>query len=183
MISDINGDYLFTDLPPGKYIVSTNALATKASGTFQSTQTTTPQKGVQPVTIVSANVVDQDFGFYQYAGGPLAINLASFTAAVQDGTVELTWETVSEIDLLGFDVYRATSEDGPWTKLNETMIPAQNPGASQGSTYQAADPGLSAGQYWYRLDWVEATGAQQAATTQVEVRSLTRKMWMPMVVK
>ena len=70
----------------------------------------------------------------------------------------LTWATLNEVDLLGFDLYRAQSQNGPWTKLNATIIAAQNPGSTQGNVYQWTDPNLSDGHYWYRLDWIEIAG-------------------------
>ena len=152
------GDYLFTDLPPGNYVVSTDALSTTANGFFQTTQTGASNP-VQPVTITNANVIDQDFGYYRPPVAALSASLDYFKAEVQGRNVLLTWATLNEVDLLGFNLYRAQSQNGPWTKLNATIIAAQNPGSTQGNVYQWTDPNLADGQYWYRLDWVESTGS------------------------
>lgn len=46
-------------------------------------------------------------------GSPLAVTLASFTAAATADGVTLAWETVSETDNAGFNVYRAESDATP----------------------------------------------------------------------
>jgi hypothetical protein len=181
-VANGTGDYLFTDLPPGNYVVSTDALSTTANGFYQTTQTGASNP-VQPVTITNANVIDQDFGYYRPPVVALSTSLDYFEAEVQGRNVLLTWATLNEVDLLGFNLYRAQSQNGPWTKLNATIIAAQNPGSTQGNVYQRTDPNLSDGQYWYRLDWIEIAGSEVAAMSQVQIGSAMRKTWMPMIVK
>jgi hypothetical protein len=94
-------------------------------------------------------------------GGTLtAVTLASFTATATDaGVVLLAWETASELELLGFHLYRAEAVDGPQIRLNEALIPGQAPGSTVGATYELSDvsavPGLA---YWYWLEGVDAYG-------------------------
>ena len=45
--------------------------------------------------------------------------------AVGDGAVDLLWRTGSEVDNLGFHVYRSLSAGGPWTRLTSSLIPGQ----------------------------------------------------------
>ncbi len=52
---------------------------------------------------------------------PTQVKLMSFTAAPLDGAVELSWRTGSELDNLGFHVYRGPSADGPWTRLTASL--------------------------------------------------------------
>ncbi|MEI2688266.1 MAG: DUF362 domain-containing protein [Anaerolineae bacterium] len=90
---------------------------------------------------------------------PLAVTLASFTAQQQGDAVQVRWETVSEIDNAGFNLYRSTSSDAPGSRLNETLIPSQNPGSPAGSVYAWEDRGLDPGvAYFYRLEAVDAHG-------------------------
>ncbi|MFQ5578801.1 MAG: hypothetical protein ACE5G8_17630, partial [Anaerolineae bacterium] len=64
-----------------------------------------------------------------------AITLVSFTAAASGRDVTLTWQTGTEIDNAGFNLYRAASANGPWTKLNSALIAAQgDPVAGAGYT-------------------------------------------------
>jgi hypothetical protein len=74
--------------------------------------------------------------------------------------VSLAWETVSETSNAGFNVYRATSEAGPWAKVNPSLIPAVAPGSAEGHTYAWTDATASAsGTYFYALEDVSASGA------------------------
>ena len=90
---------------------------------------------------------------------PLAVVLARFEAAVQDGSVLLSWETVSEVNTLGFNVWRSTSPGAPEQQLNAAMIPAQAPGSSAGAIYQWQDATVEAGTtYFYWLEDVDLAG-------------------------
>jgi hypothetical protein len=76
--------------------------------------------------------------------------------AVADG-VALVWETAAEIDNAGFNVYRATSPDGPYTRVNADMIAAQGSPVA-GARYSFTDaPG--AGTFYYRLEDVDFNGS------------------------
>ncbi|MCB0236085.1 MAG: hypothetical protein KDG58_18010, partial [Anaerolineae bacterium] len=48
---------------------------------------------------------------------PLAVVLADFGAAAQTDHILVTWETVSEIDNAGFNLYRSTSDAAPGEQL------------------------------------------------------------------
>jgi len=90
-----------------------------------------------------------------FSGSPLAAMLASFDAEAYPDHILVTWETVSELGNLGFNLYRGASATGPDRQLNQTLIPSQSPGSSNGFVYtweDAADlvPGVT---YYY---WVEA---------------------------
>ena len=52
-----------------------------------------------------------------------AVGLSSFEAAPSDGAVDLLWRTGSEVDNLGFHVWRGAAADGPWTRLTSSLIP------------------------------------------------------------
>jgi subtilisin-like proprotein convertase family protein len=85
---------------------------------------------------------------------PTAVELARFEAVSEGTAIRLEWETVTEVDLLGFDLCRANSPDGSLTRLNGQQIPAQMPGSPTGATYtymdQTAIPGTSDYCYWLR---------------------------------
>ncbi len=85
-----------------------------------------------------------------------AVGLMSFTAAARDGAVDVAWATGSEIDNLGFHVYRSLSADGPWTRLTSSLIPGQGFSAT-GASYAWPDSGLQNGtRYFYRLEDVDS---------------------------
>ena len=85
---------------------------------------------------------------------PTAVTLASFTAQGGVGKASLAWETGTEIDNAGFNLYRATAEDGPYAKVNDALIAAQGDPVS-GDSYSFTDEGLSAGTYYYKLEDVD----------------------------
>lgn len=90
---------------------------------------------------------------------PLAVDLASFTAAAAAEGVTLSWETVSEANNAGFNVYRSESAEGPWVQLNAALIPAATPGSSQGNLYAWADATAAPGAvYFYVLEDVTLDG-------------------------
>jgi hypothetical protein len=49
---------------------------------------------------------------------PTVVFLSSFTAAGNGKQVKVDWETTSEIDNLGFNLYRSPKKDGRYTKLH-----------------------------------------------------------------
>ena len=88
---------------------------------------------------------------------PTAITLLYFKArAVADGSVILTWKTATEVDNAGFNIYRARSEGGLYTKINNTLIPARG-NATSGAWYKFTDtPGE--GKSYYKLEDVDYNG-------------------------
>jgi hypothetical protein len=91
---------------------------------------------------------------------PLAVDLSYLTATESVEGVTVAWETVSEANNAGFNLYRAEAADGPWTQLNATLIAAQTPGAAQGNAYAFLDPAaVAGGTYYYVLEDVALDGA------------------------
>ncbi|MBN1920287.1 MAG: pullulanase-type alpha-1,6-glucosidase [Anaerolineae bacterium] len=91
---------------------------------------------------------------------PTAVFLTSFAAAPQGESILLTWETAAELQNLGFNLYRAEAFAGPWTRLNAELIPAQNPGATFGASYEWLDTGVTPDTtYFYRLEDLDVNGA------------------------
>ena len=83
----------------------------------------------------------------------------------------VTWETASEVNTAGFNLYRGSSPDGPWTKVNDALIPAaEDP--MRGGSYRYVDEKATPGQiYYYQLEEVELGGAaNRYPPTQLESR-------------
>jgi len=87
---------------------------------------------------------------------PLAAMAEEPTPAASVVVVE--WTTESEVDMAGFNLYRSDSPDGPYVKVNATLIP----GASDpllGGKYAYTDTNVVAGQtYYYKLEDIELDG-------------------------
>lgn len=87
---------------------------------------------------------------------PTALELASFAAVARDGDIEVTWETASEINNLGFNLYRAEQADEPPVQLNDSLIPSQAPGDPGGAVYTYLDENVERAQtYHYWLDQID----------------------------
>jgi len=89
------------------------------------------------------------------------VALSSFTARGEEGGVSLEWETASELHNLGFHLYRATAEQGPYERITSSLIPGL--GSSPiGARYSYADKGLANGvTYYYKLEDVETSGRSE----------------------
>ncbi len=87
-----------------------------------------------------------------------AVELVSFEALGTDGAVELGWETASELDNLGFHLYRADTEEGPYQRITASVIPGLG-SSPAGARYTFRDSGLTNGSsYFYRLEDIETSG-------------------------
>jgi hypothetical protein len=108
--------------------------------------------------------------------GPTAIDLASFSAQASADGVTLAWETATEIDNAGFNLYRAASPDGPWTQINDALIVAQGEAVS-GASYSFVDtPGY--GTFYYQLEDVDFYGVSTIhGPVWVELGSAFRVPW------
>ena len=114
------------------------------------------------LTLDRANTASScDVGWFVVQFAPTittAVTLSSFTATPGDGRVRLDWDTSSELDNLGFHVYRATSRGGPWTRVTAALIPGLG-SSPEGARYSYEDAGLQNGTtYFYQLEDVETTG-------------------------
>jgi hypothetical protein len=86
------------------------------------------------------------------------VELESFEASPSDGAVDLSWQTGSELKNLGFNLYRSTSESGPYERVTASLIPGLGSSAT-GASYGYRDTGLTNGvRYFYELEDVETTG-------------------------
>ena len=92
---------------------------------------------------------------------PTAVALVSFEALGVDGAVELRWETGSELDNLGFHLYRSLTEEGPYEQITSNVIPGLG-SSPEGAKYAYRDSGLTNGvTYYYQLEDIETTGVTE----------------------
>jgi hypothetical protein len=117
---------------------------------------------------------------------PTAIELVSLKANLaSNSSVSVEWETATEIDNAGFNVYRSTAAGGPQTRLNKDLIPTRHPGRPIGAEYTWLDssvaPGLS---YFYWLEDIDANGtAMQHGPVSVTLRGAIpgHKAYLPVI--
>jgi len=66
--------------------------------------------------------------------------------------------TGSELDNLGFNLLRSEAEEGPYSKINESLIPGEGD-QSWGAMYSYTDTDVENGTtYWYQLEDVDIYG-------------------------
>jgi hypothetical protein len=85
------------------------------------------------------------------------ITLASFSASPSSEGVKVEWVTKSEINNLGFTLYRSI-HNGPWVQLNEKLIPGLISSVS-GQQYTYRDTGVAGGTpVCYTLEDIDLSG-------------------------
>jgi hypothetical protein len=100
------------------------------------------------------------------------------------GAVLIEWETVYEIDTMGFNLYRSESAGGPWTLLNKNLIPSLSPGGGAGAAYAWLDGNLEPGiTYFYRLEEVDIHGRRTlfGPVTAAALPNLMHDIYLPLV--
>lgn len=86
--------------------------------------------------------------------------ISSFTAQPQTVTILVQWTTVTEINIVGFNLYASPSTSGPFSKLNSGVIPSHHPGSISGSSYSFTDNSVVLNQpYYYKLEVIAVDGS------------------------
>ena len=75
-------------------------------------------------------------------------------------TFRLEWETATELENVGFNLYRSTEVGSEYVKINDTLIPSQSPGSTFGAVYTWLDEDIPPGRtYFYKLEDVSISGS------------------------
>jgi hypothetical protein len=91
--------------------------------------------------------------------GPTAVTVSSFDVNPAVQGIQVIWATANEADMAGFNLYRATDETGPRTRLNADLIPTETPGQIAGSNYTYHDTTVQpGGAYYYWLEILDRVG-------------------------
>ena len=98
-------------------------------------------------------------------GSPLPVELSSFRADLQDGSVFVKWTTASEMENAGFYVLRSREKTSGFLQVNPALIPGAGTTAEgQTYTYQDTTAGVNI-PYYYRLEEVSLSGERRAVAT------------------
>ena len=92
---------------------------------------------------------------------PTSVRIARFEAVPDGNTIRVEWETATELDNLGFNLYRSASAEGPYTQINANLIPTQNPGQVLGTIYTWLDADAPNGDtLYYKLEDIDIRGTR-----------------------
>ena len=90
---------------------------------------------------------------------------AFFATETEPMCVTLRWTVESLGAFTGFNVYRAWSEEGPFERINEDVLPPFSPGVYEDTTVW---PGTT---FWYELRGVYTDGVEDVVGEPVTVRT------------
>ena len=109
------------------------------------------------------------YAAYQLALSLIPVELASFTAAVDENSVTLNWSTATETNNSGFNIERKTPLDEHW--FNVGFVPGYGT-TTERKSYSFADENLEMGSYSYRLKQIDLDGTfKYSEAVLVEVSS------------
>ncbi len=89
---------------------------------------------------------------------PLPVELATFSAERTANQVELTWRTESELNNLGFHVYRSVTKEEGYARITKELIRGQG-STTAAHDYSYVDKAIDAEKdYWYTIETVSTDG-------------------------
>jgi len=94
---------------------------------------------------------------------PLTLTLIYFTATASESrdVITVKWATATEINTVGFHLWRSESKNGVYTQITNFLIPAEG-GDLWGATYEYDDYDvMDEKEYYYKLQEIEEDQTQQ----------------------
>ncbi len=146
----------FTDILPGEYTDVMINWATDAA----------MDPRIYIITVEITDVLPTDVDLTNNTAEieiPLPVELGYFTAQGMGNTVNIQWETVTETDNLGFNLYRISGNKiSPFVtpspvKLNDSLIAGQGT-SSEPKAYSFTDHVKNGGKYIYILECISTEG-------------------------
>lgn len=103
-------------------------------------------------------------GIVLFQPASAAVTISAFDASRQAGSVVLTWMTGTEVNNLGFNLYRSTSPGLRKDTLisGPGMIPSKSFGDVMGQSYSFTDTSVATNQtYYYTLESIDTSSAAE----------------------
>ncbi len=86
----------------------------------------------------------------------------------------IRWKTASEVENFGFDVYRATAEEGPFDRITASPVPGGGT-VDEPRSYEYTDESIESGvAYWYYVESISMQGAREKFTPTFKAKVKTR---------
>ncbi|MFN8500243.1 MAG: hypothetical protein U0641_20505, partial [Anaerolineae bacterium] len=115
---------------------------------------------------------------------PTNVVFSAFTSSALGNNVTLKWTTSTEVDVVGFRLYRSANENDGFQAIGPDLIPSQlDP---NGASYSYDDLNAPNGQWYYRIEAVGGTGqiTATAGPTSVALPAApTYRMFLPLIVR
>ncbi len=89
---------------------------------------------------------------------PTAVEMSAFAAQAMDNSIELSWISANELNIMGYNLYRATSPDGVRSLVYQTV--ASQSGSMLGDEYGYSDLDVQPGvfyTYWLEVLMMDGT--------------------------
>jgi len=90
----------------------------------------------------------------------VAIVLSSLEAVMLQDKIQVRWRTDQETSCAGFNVLRSSNREGPFHRLNETLIPAVG-GGNSGERYLYDDYVLPQSAFFYQIERIDLEGGKE----------------------
>jgi len=158
--NDTSGSGYIPNNTPVSWSATLGSMAPPSNGTTNAAAASTfTSDGTVGTANLSVTVDGQTLSGTVDVQQPTAALIARFKGKQDGAQVKLVWETASEVNLNGFNIWRARGK-GAYAKLNAEPIPALTSGSVQGNTYTYFDPLSKKGRYHYKLELL-TTGETQ----------------------
>jgi hypothetical protein len=136
-LTDTSGNYSFTAIPAGNYVVvvATDTLPVSYTQTGDPDEAgvcTVCDSYSAAVSTGSNTISNENFG-YRYTPTPLPVTLSSFHAELDGGKLRFTWTTDTETENVGFYVFGLVGEE--WVPVHPHLVPTQNGNSVMPLTY------------------------------------------------
>lgn len=152
------------------YSLNPNLTPAEVLAHLQASVTVFPAGGTCTTTNCGSGIVNAGAAVGRIP--PTAVELLSFTAKGRLRAVVLKWETANELDIAGFNIYRARTISGVKKVINPDLIPAMGAGSTTGALYtykdKTAKPGVL---YFY---WLEVVDFEEGETLYGPVKARRR---------
>lgn len=90
---------------------------------------------------------------------PIAVSLTNFKALVVNEQVQISWESESEINHAGYNIYRSDSKNGTFVKINSILITSDVSSEQQNRNYEYIDAVALSGTFYYKLEDISLDGS------------------------
>ncbi len=137
--------------------------------------------GSTPALISSSGIVSGgEVEDYVWKTKPTSVQMLRFDAEIRINSVLLRWETVNELNAIGFNIFRSPNPGSQGSRLNTELLPSQNSGSLIGMEYSFEDSSTSSGaNYYYWIEFVDREGSEWFGP--LNVSPSLKLLFMPLI--